>query len=152
MSRTLREIVTDELSADRDFRPNGLQATVEAIENTTDAEIICRGCGSLADPPHVTVLVYPRPWADDEEGNPLTCHDCWASEAAQKTDLTERQARILALRAAGYTQGDIGKVMGFAGSNASATLSKLRNRKNGIQDKITELERTEDVLGIAFDS
>ncbi|MFW6435843.1 MAG: hypothetical protein ACOCY1_05620, partial [Halovenus sp.] len=107
--------------------------------------ISCDGCNEMSNPPHRTVLQYPRPWADvDADGPELLCQECWAAEAAQHTDLTEKQATIAALKLADFSNDEIGTAIGRSAGTVAATLSRLKNRQ--LTEEIAELERTQDVL------
>ncbi|MFB6309675.1 MAG: hypothetical protein ABEH64_00700 [Salinirussus sp.] len=72
---------------------------------------MCNDCGASAKPPETTVAAYPLPWRQHLEGR-IRCAECWAAEAAAQTDLSEKQARVLALVAIGFGDEEIGDAIG----------------------------------------
>lgn len=134
----------DHLAAEKDLSSEQVRGIVDRLEEELDQPIACRGCNEISDPPHVTPLAYPRPWADGEDR--LLCQTCWAGEVAKQTDLTERQAEILALKLAGFSNDEIGTAIGRAAGTVSSTLSRLKSRDETIDEEIHELEQTGDIL------
>lgn len=136
----------DRLATEHDHSPEEIRAIVEDIEADLDEPLHCPVCNELVDPPYVTVMAYPRPWADEEA---LRCQSCWAAEAEQHTDLSEHRATIFALKLAGFTNGEIGDVIGRAAGTVSATLSQIRHPDPPIDEQIQQLEHTRTLLGLS---
>lgn len=136
----------DLLAAEQDLSAEKVRGIVDRLEEELGQPIACRGCNEIADPPHRTVLAYPRPWAGEEGEDQLLCQDCWAGEAAQHTDLTEKQAQIAALKIADFSNDDIGHAIGRAAGTVSSTLSRLKSRDAQMAEEIEQLERTDEIL------
>lgn len=145
----------DQLAATNDLDVETVRKTVQALEEELGHTIACDVCNELADPPYRTVLQYPRPWADvvdatagdDDDGAAgptLLCQECWATEAAHYADLTEKQAQIVALKLAGFSNDEIGTAIGRSAGSVASTLSRLKNRQ--LEEEFEQLERTRDVL------
>lgn len=140
--------VPEVLQANQQHDPGELSDTILAIEEELGDQIACEGCAKPADPPYRTVLAYPRPWADESA---LLCQDCWAEEVARQSTLSERGARILALKLAGFEEGEIREVVGSAGGSVESVLSDLREEFDELREGRDERDRSEALLSEVFE-
>lgn len=122
------------------------QEIVEDIQGETDQPIACTDCGQAYDPPRTVVLNFPDPIVDDPNESPVRCVDCWAELIASETLLTEIQAKVYALELAGYSQKEIGDLLGRSTGTISTYAHRVGKKREKAHAQIGVAERTIDVL------
>lgn len=69
-----------------------------------------------------------------------------AEEIAHETELTEKQALVIAGERAGLDDAEIGRLIGRSDATVERIRSTLRQKERELPDEISRRERTLDIL------
>lgn len=124
----------------RDHPPDVPAHGDRAAVSVSFDQLRCERCGVTSNPPHDAVGDFPRLGDADPRGR-LSCTDCIAEHYADRTGLSKRLARVLALELAGYSHAQIGRSEG-------RSVTRIRRWAKRIRDEHGRAGEREAVAGL----